>query len=207
MKYLARAVSIFFHPLLLPLLVFSFIFYFLPSLVLPIKPEMFSSLLFLIAITTCLLPCALVFALYKLGIVSTANIEHRRDRFIPQVLSSLVYAGTTWLFYDRLAIVPVLFLLMGSMTACMICVTVINFFWKISAHSTGMGGLCSLFFFFAYFFVDNSFLLFGAFGVLFLAGIVMSARLYLQVHTLSQVCAGFVLGMNIALIGVSNISG
>lgn len=205
MKFIARFFSVVLHPFLLPITVFSFIFYALPSLVSPIKPEAFGSLLLLIAITTCILPCFLVFVLYKLKVVSTANIEGRRDRFIPQILASLIYAVTTWLFYQRLSIAPIFYVLVGSMTLCMIAVTVINFLWKISAHSTGVGGLVSLLFYFAYHFADQQLLALAFVGVL-CAGIVMSARLYLQVHTLSQVCMGFLLGLNISIFCLSHIS-
>jgi len=205
MKFGARFVSVVFHPFLLPILVFSYIFFFLPSLVLPVKPEMFGSLLLLISLTTCILPSFLVFVLFKLKIVATANIEGRRDRFIPQTLASAIYAATTWLFYDRLAIVPIFYVLLGSMTMCMISVTIINYFWKISAHSTGMGGLISFLFFLAYHYGDHQFLAIAIAGVFF-AGIVMSARLYLQVHMLSQVCLGFLLGLDISLFFVSYIS-
>jgi hypothetical protein len=188
----------------MPILVFGFIFYFLPELVAPIPAAMFGPLLLRIAMSTFIAPCVLVLILYKFGVVSTSNIEHRKDRFIPQIFATVLYAATTWVFYYSLSIVPAMFLLMASMTACMLCVTVINFFWKISAHSTAMGGLCGLAFFISCQTPSPIFNLAG-FACLFLAGLVMSARLYLQVHTLPQVCSGFVLGLVIATWGVSNI--
>jgi hypothetical protein len=205
MKFAARFFSVVLHPLSMPVYIFSFIFFFLPELVFPVKPKMYGALLGLIAVATLVLPCITVFLLYKAGVVSKVNIEDRKDRFVPQVLSSLIYASTSWFFYTRLAPVSSLYIIMTSITVCMALVTTINFFWKISAHSTAMGGASSvmltMFSLYSY-----DFLLPSMVGVILLAGIVMASRLYLQVHTLAQVCSGFVLGLAVGLISLSNIS-
>jgi membrane-associated phospholipid phosphatase len=205
MKFTARFFSVVLHPLLMPVYVFSFIFLFLPELLFPIKPNMHMPLLGLIATATFVLPCITIYLLYKAGVVSKVNIEDRKDRFVPQILSSLIYLATSWLFYSKLAPVPSLYIIMTSITACMVLVTTINFFWKISAHSTAMGGL-SAFMLSMFSLYGYDFLLPSIASVILLAGIVMASRLYLHVHTLAQVCGGFVLGITTGLICLSNIS-
>lgn len=206
MRYFAKAFSILFHPLLLPTLAFSLIFFFLPEMVTPLLPPMFGAVLSIISISTLLIPCAVVYTLYKMNVVATADITDRKDRFIPQALSTLVYASTTYLLYQRLSLVPCLYIIMCSVTVCMLIVTVINFYWKISAHATGMGGLCALTFYIAFHYSYFPFLFVVAFASLLLAALVMSSRMYLQVHTLAQVTVGFLIGFSVGLIGVSNIS-
>ena len=193
------------HPLIMPIYVFGFVFLFLPEIVSPIKPAMFGGLLGLIAVSTFVFPATSVLLLYKAGVVSKVNIESRRDRFVPQVISSLIYMATCWLFYARLAPVPSLYIIMASITACMVLVTIINFLWKISAHSTAMGGI-SAFMLHSYSTFGYDFLLPSALIVILLAGAVMASRLYLQVHTHAQVCSGFALGVVVGLVGLSNIS-
>ncbi|HEY5500332.1 MAG TPA: phosphatase PAP2 family protein, partial [Bacteroidales bacterium] len=68
----------------------------------------------------------------------------------------------------------------------------ITFKWKISAHTMASGCVVTSIFLFCL----NSaiyplpFLI----GLLLLAGLQASSRLYLKVHTLEQVCGGFCLG-------------
>ena len=206
MRYFVKALSILFHPLLLPTLVFSLIFFYLPEMVMPLLPPMFGAVLSIIGISTLLIPCAVVYTLYKMNVVATADITDRKDRFIPQALSTLVYAGTTYLLYQRLSLVPCLYIIMCSVTICMLTVTVVNFYWKISAHATGMGGFCALAFYIAFHYPYFPGLFIVAFTSLLVAALVMSSRMYLQVHTLGQVTMGFLVGFSVGLVGVSNIS-
>ncbi|MBC7387978.1 MAG: hypothetical protein H7329_02090 [Opitutaceae bacterium] len=142
--------------------------------------------------------------MYKLGLVQKLNIEDRTDRFLPQIISCLIYSFVTWFFYSKVSQVPTLYLVMASMTLCMVIVTVTNFFWKISAHSTAMGGLVSFVLFCTYFYSEETLFPFLGFTILS-AGLVMCSRLYLQVHTLAQVCAGFMVGLIAGLGVLSNI--
>jgi membrane-associated phospholipid phosphatase len=88
-----------------------------------------------------------------------------------------------------------LFLLLvaiGAIVALLI-VTIINSWWKISAHLTGIGGLlggiCS-------YALYSSSLPIGLICItLMLALILMYARLYLDAHTPMQVVCGFLLGL------------
>ena len=74
----------------------------------------------------------------------------------------------------------------------------INIFWKISAHSIGIGGLAGL--------LVSICLRMGLYMPLYitvallLCGIVASARLVLQVHTPAQVYLGLLLGFGVQYI-------
>ncbi len=205
MKFIANFLSGFLHPLLLPTYIFSLVFFAFPEIVSQVNPALFNILLLLIVVSTCILPVFIVVMMYKLKLVQKINIEDREDRFLPQIISCLIYGFVTWLFYSKISQIPILYLMMGSMTLCMIIVTVTNFFWKISAHSTGMGGMVSFMLFCTYFYGEET--LFPVLGfIIIFAGFVMSSRLYLQVHTLAQVCAGFLVGLIAGLGVLSNIS-
>ena len=89
---------------------------------------------------------------------------------------------------------PIFLLLVaiGAMVA-LLAVTIINHWWKISAHLTGIGGLlggiCS-------FAINYSTLPIALIiTVLVAALLLMYARLYLNAHTPLQVACGFLLGL------------
>jgi membrane-associated phospholipid phosphatase len=89
---------------------------------------------------------------------------------------------------------PVFLLLVviGAMVA-LLAVTVINHWWKISAHLTGIGGLlggiCS--FALSYSMLPMALIII----VLVLSLLLMYARLYLNAHTPLQVIGGYLLGL------------
>ena len=205
MKVVSSFLSGVLHPLLLPTYIFALVFFVFPEIAVPINPEMYLTLFLVIAVSTCLFPAFMVVLLYKFRIVRKINIEDRTDRFLPQVISCLIYCSINWLFYSRLHFIPTLYLIMASITLCMVIVTITNFFWKISAHSTGMGGLAAFFIFCTYFNGDETLLPVLGLVIIF-SGFVMASRLYLQIHTLSQVCAGFLVGCITGLAVLANIS-
>ena len=205
MKFIANFLSGVLHPLLLPTYIFSLIFFVVPEIISPINPSVFLTLFLIISVSTCIIPVFIVVIMYKFNIVKKINIEDRKDRFIPQVISCLIYSFVTWLFYSKIPQVPTLYLIMTSITICMIIVTTTNFFWKISAHSTGMGGLVSFITFCTYFYGEETLLLILGLTIIF-SGFVMASRLYLHVHTIGQVCAGFMVGLIAGLGVLSNIS-
>ncbi|MDQ4141322.1 MAG: hypothetical protein M3142_12475, partial [Bacteroidota bacterium] len=70
----------------------------------------------------------------------------------------------------------------------------ISYFWKISAHSVGMGGALG-FIILLHTWQPEERTLYLVSGTILLSGIVLSARLALNAHTPSQVYTGFLLGL------------
>ena len=143
MRYVAQFFSMLFHPLLMPVYAFGLVFVFFPQLVFPIRPRMFGPLLGFIAVSTFVLPVVCIFLLYKAGVISKVGMVERKDRFVPHLITTLIYAATSYFFYAKLSPVPNAFLIIGSMTVCMALVAIMNLFWKVSAHATAMGGFTS----------------------------------------------------------------
>jgi membrane-associated phospholipid phosphatase len=85
-----------------------------------------------------------------------------------------------------------LWIALGAMVALGI-VTVVNRWWKISAHLTGMGGLlggvCSYALYYSM--LPSSLLVF----LLLAALLLMYARIYLEAHTPLQVVCGMLVGL------------
>jgi hypothetical protein len=96
------------------------------------------------------------------------------------------------------SIEPFFILLFCCSILSVICLIIINFWWKISAHACGVGTLCGMVFSMSYFFCNNPIMLFGA--VLLTAGLVTTSRLILKAHTLGQITAGFFDGLFFSLL-------
>ena len=85
-----------------------------------------------------------------------------------------------------------LFIAIGA-TIALAIVMLINHWWKISAHLTGMGGLlggiCSMALF--YTMLPSALII----SVLIISLLLMYARLYTNAHTPMQVVSGYLLGI------------
>ena len=86
-------------------------------------------------------------------------------------------------------------------TALAATATVATFFFKISVHSLAMGGALGIILPLNK--AADGELLVPAAGLIALAGIVMSARLYLQAHTLREVGYGAALGFLVGFFGMN----
>jgi membrane-associated phospholipid phosphatase len=73
-----------------------------------------------------------------------------------------------------------------------VVVMLVNHWWKISAHMSGIGGLLGAVITLTYYFKDNTMWLYMALFVI--AGLVAFSRLKLKAHTIWQVLAGFFVG-------------
>lgn len=192
MKTLSKIISIIFHPILVPTL-FCLLLLNAESFIslLPVQIKLMIGVS--IFATTFVVPLLFLPILKYYGQITSYELENRSERIVPMLITCLCYGLC---FFELLRLpfpVPSVFLhsLMGAAIALLCCLC-ISMKWKISAHTTGMGGLLASVFCFA--------LKYGAFVDLWLAlsivaaGLTFSARLYLQAHTLGQAVAGFLLG-------------
>lgn len=138
------------------------------------------------------LPALLILGLYKLKMVSDLSLKNRKERFLPYLITLISYSFMIWYYYKMG--MPKWFLMLSlASIAIMLVATIITFWWKISAHMLGAGGLvggvlavC--------FFVEKSnpyYLFMIAFVI---AGMIGTSRLILKRHTFGQVIAGFLVG-------------
>lgn len=187
---LAKINSIIFHPLFIPvygmIIIFSAptLFGYLPFTVKKL-------LLFIILINNVLLPVSLLpFFRYK-NLISSWTINNRIERNIPLIISSILYSLTSFIIF-RLPIPVFLKSFILSVFILSVILTLINFWWKISLHSTGVGALISLVIILA--FKMYTPLVWYLISVIIIAGIVLSSRLRLNTHSPLQVWLGFLTG-------------
>jgi len=87
---------------------------------------------------------------------------------------------------------PVVKLFLISSSLVIIVLLIISFRWKISIHLASIGGIIGLLLAVSFRTGTNPLLLVT--GAFLVAGIVGTARIYLEKHNLIQVVAGFMLG-------------
>ena len=186
---LANIISIVFHPVFIPLygiislLSLKYFFYF------PFFSKAY--IVLLVAMFTCVIPALFLFLLYKANYIDSLSVEKRGQRHILYIVSIISYLLCIYLFWKIR--MPVWVILMSlCITAIMLAMFIINFFWKISIHAAAIGGFTGGLFFVSYLLHINPVPFFLA-ALLVGAG-VMAARLQLGVHTAAQVICGYLLG-------------
>ena len=189
MKIIAKILSTILHPLLMPVygiilvILFSFMRFF------PIRMNLY--LFGLVAVFTLFVPLLAIVVLYSTGIISSINLRERKDRKWPFLIAVISYIICGVLFYRFEVPLWILGFITGGVISLLIDF-IITFWWKISAHMTGIGGFtaCSVF-------LTQTFEMFPLYGVMLVvlaAGLLGSSRILLNRHTLGQVLAGTVNG-------------
>lgn len=145
------------------------------------------------AVLTLIIPIILLVFLWRKGYIDSLHIDNAKQRTTPYIYTLICYGF--WAYFVRVTVKMPTFMLLvaiGAMVA-LLAVTIINHWWKISAHLTGIGGLLGGIFSFT---LNYSILpLMLIIIVLLLALLLMYARIYLQAHTPMQVVCGFLLGL------------
>jgi len=204
-RKLALLLSVVFQPLLMPSLVFGLLFFAVPQA--SSIPESFKARLFYLIVTsTLLIPMVLMLGLRWSGMVKSLHFEEKSDRRTPFILVTLFYLLTTYFLKEKTELDPILWQGMGIITFSVALLTGITFFWKMSAHTTGIGGVLGVLGILGVYFpsLDLAYLLVAA---LLLGGLVASARLYLDAHSPAEVYVGLLVGFLTCWMGFMWIYG
>lgn len=191
-RKLALALSVIFQPLAVPSIIILVLFYVVPEATAVPQGAKWSILL-LISLTTFFIPLLGLIGMRMTTTIRCFQMPDKKERIMPFSLIAGFYVMTSSFFYIKLNVDSLLVGTMGMITACLILLTIITVFWKISAHATGLSGLLAVIsvLHLKYHSTD---LLYPLIFSLLLCGAVGSARLYLDAHKPSEVYGGFVLG-------------
>lgn len=129
--------------------------------------------------------------------ITQQEFSTKHQRLALLFSTSIVYLFTSYnlIVHNSFTLVNSYIVASSLLMILSFCITI---FWKISLHAIGIGGFLALVIqlsLHAYFF---AFLLIPI--ALIVAGLVISARLYLQAHTPAQVAGGFILGIGVVLL-------
>lgn len=199
MRSFALVISVVFQPLLMPTLVFGMILFAVPEAT-SIPVEFKERIFFLIVLCTLVIPMITIIGLRLSGAVKSLHMSEVNDRRVPFMITSLYFLLTTWFLFNKSDIDPVLWLGMSIICASVMILTGISFFWKMSAHMIGVGGLLAV-----VLVLGNKFpnfqVLYPLLGALLLCGTVASARLMLQAHRPLEIYVGWAAGFLICWLG------
>ncbi|NIJ55483.1 hypothetical protein [Dyadobacter arcticus] len=192
--------SVAFHPLILTTYLFALLFLLSPDLVGVSAFELpaLGSLLLLLFINTFIAPTVVIYYFKKMGVISSLHVDNIEERRIPFLACTIIYGLATYLFGWQLQpigeLAPQISVILGSATLSLAIITIISYFWKISAHAAGIGGslgiLAGLLIRF-----DEVALLAPILATLLIGGFVLSARLQMNAHTPAQILGGFISGI------------
>jgi hypothetical protein len=197
LKYLAKTISIIFHPLTVPTLGFFFLFYsdfYFSLLDWEIKRFVLIALFF----TTCVLP-AMILTVLALNPNFSFKMDKPTDRIVPLLFSAFLYYLGFYLLRN-LNILPVFKVFMVASSLVITALLLISIKWKISIHMTAIGGITGVFLAVSYRTGTNPLILLSA--SFLIAGVVGSTRIYLEKHNFPQVIAGYLLGSVVLFLAV-----
>ena len=195
-KRIARIISVVFHPLLMPtymmllLIRFNFQYPF-------VLPENYLNLMtLLVFLTSFVFPLLIMFLMLKLKMISSMELETKRERALPL----LVATGFFYLTYHFFKQVPYFALFNMFMIGATLVTSVtllVTYLYKISLHMVGIGGVFGALTGISLSTSQNYLLLIVI--AIFIAGLTGFARLKLKTHTEAEIYSGFALGAFVML--------
>ena len=192
----ATVVSYILHPLLVPTYIIIFLLnmdVFLAFMI-PFSVRLWIITMFFTVTFT--MPAMMIWMMYRRGIISSMQMEMRSERFYPLLLTTIFWViGYVLLSRTGLPVIYYQYLLGGI--AALIVAMGVNYFWKISLHMLGMGGLTGVFLGFSFKIGVDVFLLLSI--LILLSGLVGYARLKVNSHNPPQVYVGYIVGASLML--------
>lgn len=196
---MSKVVSYLLHPLLMPTYLFLTIIGTAPMVLKPLEGSALYRLLIIVFIISFLMPMLSMVTLRFSSYISSFHLNDRKERIVPFVFVTIFYGIAAYIFHTKIRFNDFFYISFIVVTALLIVLTIITFYWKISIHSAGI---------------------WGAFGILYAlqlkypiihlqvpialtalaAGFVMSARLALQSHDSRQVSLGGLTGFILCFI-------
>lgn len=187
MKTFSKIISALFSPLFVPTYGMILLSYLTVMSVIPAGIRW--SAIGIIFVITCIIPLSGILSMYKMGFIKDAGLNERTERTAPYLLAAVCYIGAAF-FLIRVG-TPLWIAMFFAGGALAIGVNIIvNRWWKISAHAAAVGGLAAL----CFRMVASGYAIYNMnlwiSGAVIVAGMVLSARIYLRCHTLMQLFCG-----------------
>lgn len=191
LKVLAKTFSFLLHPLFMP--TYGILIMFQAGSVAAILPwEVKQYVLMVVVANTLVLPMLLLPIFVKRRMAKDYNFSDKKERMLPLLFTFILYA-VTFYFIGGVSLPSIIKgFLLGS-TIAVLLTFVVNFFWKVSIHMVGIGGLMGMIFL-VILKLLSSIVGFLLVGFLF-SGVIGTSRLYLGEHNLKQIAGGYALGM------------
>lgn len=195
MKHVANILSVLFHPLLMVTYGITMALSFTYLGIYPIQMKI--TLLTGVFMMTAVVPALFIGLMIKGNKKIKWSLDDRRDRTMPYLVYASSVLVTCFFLFKMMLPFWILALLFGT-AFTMLLAMCINFFWKVSAHMVGIGGLLGGLMGVSRIYLLNPY--WGFIGILLVAGALGTSRLYLRRHTPFQIYFGFGLGFIVIYI-------
>jgi hypothetical protein len=198
-RLLAQLVSILFHPLFINGYVAYYLVFVQPGFFDGMNEKAKTFVVIQVIINMIFFPAVAVFLLKATGFIKSVFLKTQKERIIPYITSSIFFFWMYLVFRNQ-SFIPIrltafVFSVFISASAALIA----NIYFKISMHAIGVGGLLGLFLLII--FRDSSFGITMPFmAVIFICGLVLTARLLVSDHSVKDVYCGFLMGLIIQLL-------
>lgn len=191
MQILARIVSTVTHPLFIPLAAVYIAYNFDWAINGSLSDDQMQIIYMVVAFSTLIFPLLNILLLKWYGVVSSLSMPHRAERHAPYISTIFFFALGYYMLRKGALPDPLFSILTGSILTLAL-ITLINFKWKISAHSAGIFGLIGAL---IALFQIHSFGNITLMSILvLLGGLVITSRLILNAHTPAETYWGAGLG-------------
>lgn len=191
-KVIAKLISYFFHPLLMPTFGLWLLFTTNQYVAFVVQPAIAKALYIVVFISTFVFPVLSSMLLLFTGKISSLEMQTPRERRLPYLLTALYYVMGYYMIISKIPLPGEISLMILGANLSVVITLILNLFWKVSAHAVAIGGLIGAFMGIGVFSsATNVHVLALLFG---LAGIIGYARLKLEAHKPLQVYAGYILG-------------
>lgn len=138
-----------------------------------------------------LLPVLNILFLFWRKAITSLYLHDRKERFLPYLATLIVYAVAYFMIRKQLPAPSLSHAMLGGTIAILVTL-VANYFYKVSAHMVGIGGLTGAVLFLSIAAGYNT--LPEMMGLFLGAGILAGARLHLEAHSPFEIWTGYLLG-------------
>ena len=197
----ARVISAIFTPFSIPFLAFLILFLFSYLRIMPIQYKLI--VLGVVYCFTILMPTLTIFLFRKINGFSPEDLGERKRRFMPFLLTITSYVFCLVMMHRLNIPWYMTGIILAALIMMVICI-VVNLKWKLSEHMAGVGSIVGGLVSFSALFGYNPVWWLCLF--ILIAGVLGTARIILQHHTLGEVLVGFAVGLICSLLVLHPLS-
>ena len=197
----ARVISAIFTPFSIPFLAFLILFLFSNLRIMPIQYKLI--VLGVVYCFTILMPTLTIFLFRKINGFSPEDLGERKRRFMPFLLTITSYVFCLVMMHRLNIPWYMTGIILAALIMMVICI-VVNLKWKLSEHMAGVGAIVGGLVSFSALFGYNPVWWLCLF--ILIAGVLGTARIILQHHTLGEVLVGFAVGLICSLLVLHPLS-
>lgn len=192
LNILSRFVSWIFHPVFMPVAMVIFLSFISPENVRALDNNQKMQWLGNIIVNTLFFPMVATFLMKALGFIESIHMRNAKDRIIPLIATMIFYFWAYQVFKNINSPFLLRVFLLGNFWG-LILVFLVNIFLKISMHTAAAGGaigiviVCTI--------IGKVNIIFPLLGVVFIAGLIGTARIILKAHKQIEIWIGYFVGI------------